>query len=319
MARTRVYRGGVLEDTDCSVDEIATRLKDPDTVVWLGLRSPGEEELAALGEQLGLHKLAIEDALGEHERPKFDRYDGHSYLSMKAVLDGEDEFRLTVVSAFITDSVLVTVHSDFDFDEVEHRWDTEPELATSGIAYLVHGLLDAIVDGHVDAAQVLDNEVEELEDSLFEEKPDHRALQRRALRVRKNLALLRRAERPMADVVGPLLRRDDLFVDDRMRPYYQDVHDHVLRVDEWTDALREMTGTLRETQLTVQGNVLNLIMKKVTSWAAIIAVPTAITGYYGQNLPYPGFEQPWGFWMSTVSIVALSGWLYLMFKRRDWL
>jgi magnesium transporter len=320
MARTRVYRSGVLEDSDCTVDELAEHLKDTDTVVWLGLESPTEQELEEIGERLGLHKLAIEDALGEHERPKFDRYNGHSYLSMKAVLDADEEFRLSVVSAFITDTVLVTVHGgEFDVTEVEKRWDAAPDIATSGVAYLLHGLLDTIVDGHFDATQVLDAEVEAIEEALFEEKPDHHGLQRRALRLRKNLGLLRRAEMPMADVVGPLLRREDTFVDDETRPYYQDVYDHILRVNEWTDSLREMTGTLRETQLNLQGNVLNLIMKKVTSWAAIIAVPTAITGFYGQNLPYPGFEQPWGFWVSTVAIVALSGWLYVMFKRRDWL
>jgi magnesium transporter len=320
MARTRVYRGGVLEDSACTVDELAEHLKDPDTVVWLDLESPTEEDLAAISEHLGLHRLAIEDALGEHERPKFDRYDRHSYLSMKAVHTGGDEFLLTVVSAFITNSVLVTVHSgDFDITGVEKRWDAAPDLSGSGVAYLLHGLLDAIVDGHFDATQVLDTEVESVEDHLFEEKPDHHTLQRRALRMRKNLALLRRAELPMADLVGPLLHRDDSFVDKQMRPYYQDVYDHVLRVTEWTDTLREMTGTLRETQLSLQSNVLNLIMKKVTSWAAIIAVPTAITGYYGQNLPYPGFEQPSGFWTSSIATVVLSGWLYLMFKRRDWL
>ena len=104
-----------------------------------------------------------------------------------------------------------------------------------------------------------------------------------------------------------------------MLPYYQDVLDHVLRVSEWTESLREEIATIRETQLSLQGNRLNTIMKKVTSWAAIIAVPTAITGFYGQNVPYPGFAQTWGVWMSTVAIVVLSGVLYVLFKRRDWL
>jgi magnesium transporter len=193
------------------------------------------------------------------------------------------------------------------------------DLAKVGVGYLLHGLLDSIVDGHLDAAQTLDDEIESLEDALFEERPNHREMQHRALRLRKNLMMLRRVELPMADVVGALLRKDQLIVDDALRPYYQDVYDHVLRVTDWTESLREMTNTLRETQLTMQGNVLNMIMKKVTSWAAIIAVPTAITGFYGQNLPYPGFQQPWGFWMSTVATLCLSVGLYISFKRRDWL
>ena len=115
------------------------------------------------------------------------------------------------------------------------------------------------------------------------------------------------------------LRRDLADFDPAMVPYFQDVYDHVLRVSEWTDSLRDLVSTILDTNVSIQGNRMNLIMKKVTSWAAIIAVPTAITGFYGQNLPYPGFAADWGFWMSTGLIVALSGGLYLAFKKRDWL
>ena len=114
--------------------------------------------------------------------------------------------------------------------------------------------------------------------------------------------------------------RDSLkIVDDAMAPYYQDVYDHVLRATEWTDSLRDLVTTILETNLTIQGNRLNTIMKKVTSWAAIIAVPTAVTGFYGQNVPYPGFSNAGGFWMSTGLIVVLSLALYVAFRRRDWI
>ena len=102
-------------------------------------------------------------------------------------------------------------------------------------------------------------------------------------------------------------------------PYYQDVYDHVLRASEWTESLRDLVSTIVETNLTLQGNRLNTITKKVTSWAAIIAVPTAITGFYGQNVPYPGFAQESGFITSSILILVLSGALYLAFKRRNWL
>jgi magnesium transporter len=124
---------------------------------------------------------------------------------------------------------------------------------------------------------------------------------------------------PMREVVNSLLRRDLHVVEDPMQPYYQDVYDHVLRATEWTESLRDLVATTVETNLTVRANGMNLIVKKVTSWAAIIAVPTAITGFYGQNLPYPGFAQRSGFLISSILIVALSGLLYLTFKRKDWL
>jgi magnesium transporter len=115
------------------------------------------------------------------------------------------------------------------------------------------------------------------------------------------------------------MRRDLQIVGDEMAPYYQDVYDHVLRATEWTESLRDLVTTILETNLTLQGNRLNVITKKVTSWAAIIAVPTAITGWYGQNLPYPGFADRSGLVASVVLIVGVSGGLYLTFKRKDWL
>ena len=113
--------------------------------------------------------------------------------------------------------------------------------------------------------------------------------------------------------------RDLGTVDEAMTPYYRDVYDHVLRATEWTESLRDLVATTVETNLTIQANRMNLIMKKVTSWAAIIAVPTAITGFYGQNLPYPGYNTHWGVLFSTALIAALSALLYLVFRRKDWL
>jgi magnesium transporter len=115
------------------------------------------------------------------------------------------------------------------------------------------------------------------------------------------------------------MRRDLEAIDAAMSPYFQDVYDHVLRVTEWTESLRDLVNTILETNISLQGNRMNLIMKKVTSWAAIIAVPTAITGFYGQNLPYPGFATQWGFVVSSALIVVISVSLYFAFKRNDWL
>jgi magnesium transporter len=120
-------------------------------------------------------------------------------------------------------------------------------------------------------------------------------------------------------VLNTLVRRDLAIVPPAMAPYYQDVYDHVLRATEWTESLRDLVTTIVETNLTVQANRMNLIMKKVTSWAAIIAVPTAVTGFYGQNLPYPGFATHAGFYASSAVILVLSGLLYLTFKAKDWL
>jgi magnesium transporter len=179
--------------------------------------------------------------------------------------------------------------------------------------------LGIVIDGHVAAVQQLDEALDGLEDLLFDARPHDAELQRRWFELRKSLVVLRRLVVPMREVVNSLLRRDLGLVDEAMGPYFQDVYDHVLRATEWTESLRDLVATILETNLTVRGNRQNAIMKKVTSWAAIIAVPTAVTGYYGMNVPYPGFGQHSGVVTSTVLLVVLSGGLYLLFKRLGWL
>jgi magnesium transporter len=229
--------------------------------------------------------------------------------------------RQSELSAFITPAALVTVRKDevFDMDAVVRRWDESPDLARNGVGFLLYALIDHVVDGHFDTVQDLDEEIERLEDLLFQEGVGNAELQRRSFALRKSLVTLRRVVLPMREVVNTLMRRDLQVVGDEMAPYYQDVYDHVLRATEWTESLRDLVTTILETNLTLQGNRLNVITKKVTSWAAIIAVPTAITGWYGQNLPYPGFADTSGLIASVVLIVTFSGGLYVTFKRKDWL
>jgi magnesium transporter len=131
--------------------------------------------------------------------------------------------------------------------------------------------------------------------------------------------LLRRVVLPMREVLNTLMRRDLPHVKDDLMPYYQDVYDHVLRAAEWTDSLRDLVNSILETNLTIQGNRMNVISKKVTGWAAIIAVPTFITGYFGMNVPYPGFSEKVGFATSLSAMIAAGLVLYLVFKRKDWL
>ena len=323
MARTRLYRDGVLEAEDFPPSEVSDHLGDESLTVWLDLGDPSEDDLTLIAQELGLHELAVEDAVQSRQRPKVDQYDRHFFLTAYAVHLDEKTSELTTaeLGVFVTERAVVTVRAGdrFDIDAVVQRWDSMPHLAKNGVGFLVHGLLDYVVDSHFDAVQILDDRLEDLEDLVFDEQPDNRETQRHALTLRRSLSSLRRVVLPMREVVNTLMRRDDHIVDPAMMPYFQDVYDHVLRASEWTDSLRDLVATIRETQLNIQSNRLNLIMKKVTGWAAIIAVPTAITGFYGQNVPFPGDGQPWGFVTSTVAIVVTGGALYALFQRRDWL
>jgi magnesium transporter len=276
MRHTRLYRDGALEAKDFPAAQISDYLQQPDTVVWLDLCEPDRADLEVISQEFGLHPLAVEDATQQHERPKLDRYQDHAFLTAYAVSLDPATGRLT----FATPRALITVRKDpsFDIDGVVARWDGSADLAGHGVGFLLWGLLDVVVDGHFATVQQLDEALEGLEDLLFDERPHGAEVQRRSFELRKSLVVLRRLVLPMREVVNTLLRRDLGLVDEAMGPYFQDVYDHVLRATEWTESLRDLVSTILETNLTIQGNRLNSIMKKVTSWAAIIAVPTAVTG-----------------------------------------
>ena len=323
QARTRLYRDGRLELEGFPVSEISDHLADEAVTIWLDLRDPDHDDLSVLSEEFGLHPLAVEEAVEEHQRPKLDRYQSHLFMNVYgARLDAESgELATSELAAFITARALITVRKDdgLDIGAVVERWDASPDLAGSGVGGLLYGLLDYVVDGHFEAVQSLDDAVEALEDQLFADVPQDMQVQRRSFELRKSLVLLRRIVIPMREVVNALMRRDLHVVTEDLMPYYQDVYDNVLRAAEWTESLRDLVNSILETNLTIQGNRLNVITKKVTSWAAIIAVPTFITGYYGMNVPYPGFSKQAGFAAAIAIMVVAALVLYVVFRRKGWL
>jgi len=323
QARTRLYRGGTLELEGFPVADISDYLADASVTIWLDLLAPDRDDLAVLSEEFGLHPLAVEAALHHSQRPKLDRYRGHLFLTAYgARLDADTgELATSEIAAFITSQALITVRQDhgLDIGAVIQRWDESPDLAQFGVGYLLYGLLDYVVDDQFEAVQSLDDCLEELEDRLFDDVPRSLQVQRRSFQLRKSLVMLRRIVIPMSEVVGELMRRDLHIVGDDLMPYYQKVYDQAERAADWTEGLRDLVTSILETNLIIQGNRLNVITKKVTGWAAIIAVPTLITGYFGMNVPYPGFSEKAGFIASLATMILSALALYLIFKRKDWL
>jgi len=323
-AHTRAYRDGQVIEEGFAVGRISEFLELDGVAVWLDLEQPDTSDLAAIAEELGLHPLAVEDAVDEHQRPKLDRYADHLFMSSYVVKLGDDtaQTEITEVAAFLTPRALVTVRkgAGLQVERLLARWDeAPPELSTHGVGFLVYGLLDLLVDGYFDAVQVLDEEIETLEDVLFDAKPRSTELQRRSFDVRKSLVMLRRVVLPMREVVNTLMRREVGVVTPDSLPYFQDVYDHVLRASEWTEGLRDLVGTILETNLTLQSNRLDISIGKLTAYAAILAVTTAITGFYGQNVPYPGFSQTSGFVSSAVLLIGSVLGLFTLFKRKGYL
>ncbi|HVQ90715.1 MAG TPA: magnesium transporter CorA family protein [Mycobacteriales bacterium] len=320
---SRAWRNGVLEAENFPLAQVSDYLAQEDCLVWADVCTPNQEDLQHIADELGLAPLAVEDAVSRSERPKADRYASHLYVNTYAVdLDVESgALRTAQIGAFVLPRVLVTVRQDpwFGTDSFVARWDANPDLMKHGVATLLHGLIDLVVDTHFDTVQALDDEIETLEDRLFEAHPVSAEVQRRTFALRKSLVQLRRVVLPTREVVNTLLRRDLHLVPPEMQPYFQDVYDHVLRASEWTESLRDMVSTIFETNLSLQDARLNNVVKKLSAWAAIIAVPTAVTGFYGQNVPYPGYGQWSGFVASVVVTVVLGVGFYLGFRRQGWL
>jgi magnesium transporter len=320
---TRVYVGGVLETEGFPLHEVSDQLERDDTVVWVDMHRPSKDELHELAEELSLHELAVEDALGRHQRPKLDRYDTHLFLSCHAVrVDAEaGALRETEIDAFIGRRWLISVRKgeDFPIEPVTRRWDRSPDLAGHGVSFLLYGLLDVVVDGYFEAAEAFDDYYEEVSDGIFSDRPLDPSEQRHWFDMRRAMVRFHRLVVPLREAVSSLMRREHAAVSEELYPYFQDVYDHILRVSETTDSLRDLVSTIVETNLSLRDYRQNVIVKKVSGWAAIIAVPAMITGYFGMNVPYPGSGRVWGVVFSTALIVLASGGLYVLFRRRDWL
>jgi magnesium transporter len=320
MANTRAYSDGKLIQENFPVAEVSDFLEKPGVVVWVDYCKPCAEDMEELQAELGFHELAIEDALGGHQRPKLDQYPNHKFLVCYAVSIKSGLLEAIEVDAFIHERWLVTVRKDegFELEPLLARWDRSTDLAAHGVGFLVYGLLDIVIDDAFTTLDDFDQFYDDVSDSVFSEDTPIRPSQP-WFDMRKSLIKFHRLVVPTREAVSALMRRDHGLVDEELYPYYQDVYDHILRVTESTDALRDLVSTIVETNLSLRDFRTNQVMKKVTSWAAIIAVPTLITGWYGMNVPYPGFARHSGVIAATILIIACSGGLYALFKRNEWL
>lgn len=325
--RTRLWSDGALKAENFPLVDVAKHRGEQGALVWADLCNPEPAQLAELAAQLGLDDRAVKDIDGQ--RTKATRYANHTFLTVYAtgvapIVPGDIESRLLIarISIFVLPNAVATVRHEnnssqtvFDIDEVVRRWDDNSDLLGEGSPALLHELLDVVVEGHFDAIQQLDDAVESLEDGLFDDTGSNRTIQRNTYRLRKELVELRRIVLPMREVVNTIRRSDTVERDG----WYDDLYDNVIRAAEWTESLRDMITTVFETNLSLQDARLNIVVKKLTGWAAIIAVPTLVTGWYGQNIPYPGFSQVSGVVTSALLSVIASVVLYVMFRRRGWI
>jgi magnesium transporter len=317
VIEARLYPEGMSRVVDPS--DVSEELKHPEQLVWADVCAPSEDDLAMLQQEFSLHPLAMEDVRERHQRPKLEHYPSHAFVVAYTADHRE-------VNIFIGPSWMITVREDDQpdqpsfMDAARRRFErTRSEHATVG--FLLYVILDEIVDGYFLSNDEVEDELEDIENRIFgETRLDERVIQQELFDVRRRLLVYRRMAVPLRDVLAALLRREVEWVDENAITHLQDVFDHVLRAIDIVDNHRELMGNAIDAHLAIISNNQNRVMKRMTSWGAILLGSTLITGIYGMNFTHmPELEWRYGFWWALMIMAFITVAGYLWFKARDWL
>jgi magnesium transporter len=323
MARVtyRLYREGVLREEPFQPERLGELLAEDSARVWVDVEEPTDEELGRIQRWFPLHPLAIEDSRHWGQRPKVEVFPDHLFVVVHALsLDEGGELVDQEVHLFVGKGFLVTLRAapPFDLSRVLERWDAQPELTRHGAGFLLYALLDEIVDGYLGLVERYEDLADEIEDRVFADEPDP-AVQADIFRMKRRVVELRRLVVPLREVIDFVQEQPGL-VPAELGPYFRDVADHVIRTIEFLDNIRELLTTALEAQISQVSNRLNRVMKSLTSWGAIILVPTLIAGIYGMNFRHmPELGWRLGYPFALGLMLASAAGLYVVFKRKDWL
>ena len=311
---------------DVTLDDISDVLERPDTFVWIGLFEPDETLLRKMQEEFGLHDLAIEDALAAHQRPKIERYDDSLFVVLRTAQVESGSLPCAIqygeIHIFLGSNFILTVRHGYatSFTSVRGRAEATPELLQQGPAFVLYAVMDFIVDQYFPIVDALEEDLEALEHQIFTEAfSRHTTTQ--IYHLKRNMLSLKRVVAPLIEMSGRLQRfEDEVLVPQQTRPYFRDVYDHTLRINEMIDSGRDLLGTALEAHLSLISVSQNEDTRRLAAWAAIFAVPTAIAGIYGMNFDHmPELRWTLGYPVVLATILGACGWLYLKFKQAHWL
>jgi magnesium transporter len=322
VVNSAAYAGG-LRVGEVAIQDISEVLKQPDRFVWIGLHEPDAELLREVQQEFSLHDLAIEDAARAHQRPKLERYGESLFVVLRtAHLDratGEIEFGETHL--FVGPNYVVSVRHgpSLPYIEVRSRCEANPDLMARGPGFVLYSLMDFIVDQYFPLVDALEDKLESLEDNIFSQTLTRETTER-IYQLKRVLLEVKRGIAPLVDMSNRLMRADTTLIPDDVRPYFRDVYDHAIRINEMIDVLRELLTTALEANLSLVAVSQNDAMKRLAGWAAIFAVPTMIAGIYGMNFKFmPELDWLFGYPMAMALMIGACGFLYYKFKRSGWL
>ncbi|WP_395666695.1 magnesium/cobalt transporter CorA [Methylocella sp.] len=313
------YSGG-RKIKDISIEESGAWAARAEHFVWIGIEAPSEAELRQLQKQFSLHELALEDALKAHQRPKVETYGDTTFLVLRTAFLIDGHVSLGETEMFVGSGYVITVRhgASAPYARVRQCAEATPKQLSHGEDYVVYALVDFIVDNYLLVVERLADEVEALEEHVLE--PIDEARVARIYELRRELQKLRLVAAPAVDVCRRLEHTELPGIDSEFRPYFRDVGDHVNRALEQIDALREMLGFAFEAGLLMESSRQGAIGRRLTGWAAILAVPTAIAGVYGMNFEFmPELHWRYGYFAVLAVIAAACFYLFLRFRRAGWI
>jgi magnesium transporter len=308
---------------DVAIADISEVLKEPGRFVWVGLHEPDDEMLAEIQQEFSLHDLAVEDAARAHQRPKLERYGDSIFVVLRtahtdASTSGIDfgETHLFVGANYV---VSVRHGGTLPFAEVVARCEANPDLMVKGPVFVLYSIMDFIVDQYFPLVDTYEDKLAELEDNVFQQTLPRETTER-IYQLKRDLIEVKRAIAPLVDVCNRLVRGDVPLVPEDSRVYFRDVYDHVIRINEMIDTLRELLSAALEANLSLVSVSQNEAMKRLAGWAAIVAVPTMIAGVYGMNFKFmPELDWYLGYPVALTVMVGTCAFLYYKFKRSGWL
>ncbi len=315
-----VYAGG-RRIAVVRIEETGRWSREPGHFVWIGLLEPSYDLLRRVQSQFGLHDLAIEDAGQPHQTPKIEQYGEDAFIVARTaqIVDGRIAFGETHL--FVGHGHIVSVRHgpSTSYGSVRERCESCRVVLSRGEHYILYAILDFIVDNYKPVLDVIHAEVEEIEDQVFEE--NSRGIDvKRLYMLRRDLLRLRNAAIPLGDVCVRLQHAEVVKIDDAMKPLFRDVGDKIRRVQEDIDALREVLAFGFEASLQIGQAQQTDVSRKLTAWAAILAVPTAIAGIYGMNFEnIPELHLADGYYVILGVMAAICSGLFIAFRRSGWL
>jgi magnesium transporter len=307
--------------SDIPVEDISERVKDPETFVWVALKDPQPAELAQLQAEFGLHELAVEDAHHGHQRPKLEEYGNSLFIVMHMVEMAGTDVRTGELAMFVGPQYLVSVRRDVEqgFAEVRRRCETEPQLLQHGPAYVLYALMDTVVDRYAPVLDALRDEFEEVETRIFGGQTTRTQVEQ-VYSLKQKLMLLDHAVVPMIEVAGKLHGGRVPTLCASLPDYFRDVYDHLLRLKQSIDNLRDMLTTAISVNLSLIAIQETEVTKRLAAYAALIAVPTAIAGVYGMNFEHmPELGWVYGYPVAMAAMVAIDLYLVYRFRKAGWL